>query len=87
MAFVIVRAIRAKAVLIARIANQDAKSYCAVFIDDNRKSICRSYFNAKSVKAVGVFDATKVAARHQVSGPTDLYRPVTGMEQVTAAYA
>lgn len=87
MAFMIVRAIGSKAVPVERITIRDAKSYCAVFMDDNnRRPICRFYFNGKSVKTVGVFDATKVETRHQVTGPTDLYRFAADIEQVIAAY-
>lgn len=87
MAFMIVRAIGSKTVPIERITIRDAKSYCAVFMDDNnRKPICRFYFNAKSVKAIGLFDATKAEERHQVTGPTDLYKYAAEIEQVIAAY-
>ncbi len=87
MAFMIVRAIGSKSVPIERITIRDAKSYCAVFMDDNnRKPICRFYFNAKSVKAIGLFDATKAETRHQVSGPTDLYKHAAEIEQVITAY-
>ena len=88
MAFMIVRAIGSKTVPIERIAIRDAKSYCAVLMDDNnRKPICRFYFNAKSVKSIGLFDASKAETRHQVSGPTDLYKHAAEIEQVIAAYA
>lgn len=49
-AFMIVRAICARFVDLERVTLRDAKSYCSVFLDDNnRKPICRFYFNAKSV--------------------------------------
>lgn len=87
MAFMIVRAIGSKTVPIERITIRDAKSYCAVFMDDNnRKPICRFYFNAKSVKTIGLFDSNKTEIRHQVSGPTDLYNHAAEIEQVIAAY-
>lgn len=88
MAFMIVRAIGSKTVPIERITIRDAKSYCAVFMDNNnRKPICRFYFNAKSVKTIGLFDASKAETRHQVSGPTDLYKHSAEIEQIIAAYA
>jgi hypothetical protein len=88
MAFMIVRAIGSKTVPIERIAMRDAKSYCAVFMDDNnRKPICRFYFNAKSVKSIGLFDAEKAETRHQVSGPSDLYKYAGEIEAVVSAYA
>lgn len=88
MAFMIVRAIGSKVVPVERITLRDAKSYCAVFMDDNnRRPICRFYFNAKSVKAIGVFDLTKTEVRHQISGPADLYKFASEIEAVVGAYA
>jgi hypothetical protein len=88
MAFMIVRAIGSKSIPVERITIRDAKSYCAVFVDDNnRRPICRFYFNAKSVKSIGLFDASKVEVRHQVSGPTDLYKYAAEIEQVITSYA
>ncbi|TDX29843.1 hypothetical protein DFO67_10681 [Modicisalibacter xianhensis] len=52
----IVRSILAEVVDVSRIAMRDAKSYCAILLDDNnRKPICRLHFNTKSVKRVGFF--------------------------------
>ena len=87
LAFMIVRAIGSKITPIERITIRDAKSYCAVFIDNNnRKPVCRFYFNAKSVKAIGLFDASKTETRHQIVSPTDLYRYSAQIEAAVAAY-
>lgn len=52
----IVRSILAEVVDVSRVAMRDAKSYCAILLDDNnRKPICRLHFNTKSVKRVGFF--------------------------------
>jgi hypothetical protein len=88
MAFMIVRAIGSKVAPIERITLRDAKSYCAVFMDDNnRRPVARFYFNAKSVKSIGIFNSEKVEARHQVQGPSDIYRFAGEIEAVVAAYA
>lgn len=87
LAFMIVRAIGSKVAPVDRITIRDAKSYCAVFMDDNnRRPIARFYFNAKSAKAIGLFNAEKVETRHSVTSPTDLYRFAEQIEQAVGAY-
>ena len=60
----IVKAIACSDVDPARITMRDAKSYCAIFLDDNnRKPVVRLYFNTKQ-KHLGLFDES--ANRSQV---------------------
>lgn len=66
MAFMMVKAIAAKAIPIERVTMRDAKSYCSVFVDDNnRKPVCRFYFNSKSVKYIGLFDSSKIEDKNR----------------------
>jgi hypothetical protein len=72
--FNIVRAIAAKLVDPKRIVMRDAKSYCAVLLDDNnRKTICRLHFNSPTARYLGTFTA-KEEARQAVSDPVDIYK-------------
>lgn len=85
--FMIVRAIAAKHVPVARITLRDAKSYCAILMDDNnRKPICRLYFNSPTTKSLGVFDAAKNETKLRVVAPTDLYQHVEAIEAAVKAY-
>jgi hypothetical protein len=87
-AFFIVRAIAAKVIDIERITIRDARTYCSVFADDNnRKPICRFYFNAKSVKHVGVFSPEKVEEKIEISDLSDIYRLANRIEVTAAHYA
>tara|TARA_R100000935_G_scaffold25061_1_gene44700 strand:+ start:2279 stop:3343 length:1065 start_codon:yes stop_codon:yes gene_type:complete len=73
-AFMIVRAIAAQYTDIERVTMRDAKSYCSVLIDDNnRKPVCRFYFNGKSVKYVGLFDADKNEDKILISQISEIY--------------
>ncbi|MDR5859401.1 restriction endonuclease [Halomonas eurihalina] len=73
-AYNIVRSILAEDVDISRIAMRDAKSYCAILLDDNnRKPICRLHFNSKSVKRVGFF-TEKDEDRVEVKGVADIFQ-------------
>ncbi|WP_343033346.1 type I restriction enzyme HsdR N-terminal domain-containing protein [Altericroceibacterium indicum] len=72
--FNIVRAIGSRVISPDRIVMRDAKSYCAVLLDDNnRKTIIRLHFNSPTARYIGTF-AGKEETRHSVSGPVDLYK-------------
>lgn len=72
--FNIVRAIAARKVDPKRIVMRDAKSYCAVLLDDNnRKSIARLHFNSATSRYFGTFEG-KDETRHAVGGTLDIYR-------------
>lgn len=73
-AFHVIRAIVCSHVDVARVSYRDAKSYCAVLLDDNnRKSIARLHFN-RGQKYVGIFDENKRETR----------RPIDSVEQIYA---
>lgn len=58
-AYYIVKAILTEVIDPSRVAMRDAKTYCAILLDDNnRKPICRFYFGPKQ-KYVAVFDNEK----------------------------
>jgi len=72
--FNIVRAIGSKAVDPRRIVMRDAKSYCAVLLDDNnRKPIVRLHFNSPTARHIGTF-VGKEETRHPISDPVELYQ-------------
>ncbi|MBL0210442.1 MAG: type I restriction enzyme HsdR N-terminal domain-containing protein [Holophagaceae bacterium] len=85
-AFYIIRAILREVLDPKRVAIRDAQSYCAVLFDDNnRKPICRFYFNTKQ-KVVGVFDANKVETKTAISDLTDLYQLIESLKAVANFY-
>ena len=87
-AFMIVRAIAAKVVDIDRITLRDAKSYCSVFVDDNnRKPVCRFYFNAKNSKSLGVFDEQKVETKITLERIADIYKFSKQIEDAIQAFS
>lgn len=72
--FNIVRAIAARVVDPKRIVMRDAKSYCAILLDDNnRKTIARLHFNSPTARYLGTFTA-KEEKREAVSDPIDIYK-------------
>lgn len=86
-AYNIVRSILAEEVDIGRIFMRDAKSYCAVILDDNnRKPICRFHFNAKSIKRVGFFNGKK-ESRIDIQGVSDLFQHREQLKATVREYA
>lgn len=86
--FMIVRAIGAKVVPVDRITIRDAKSYCAVLLDDNnRRPICRLYFNSAKTKHLGLFNAEKAETKVKVDTPSDLYQHADAIEAAIRAFA
>lgn len=74
LAFMIIRAIGAKVAPVDRITMRDAKSYCSIFVDDNnRKPVCRFYFNSKTTKTIGIFSKDKEEARFAIANLSDIY--------------
>lgn len=86
-AFMIVRAIGSKIAPVGRITMRDARSYCSVFMDDNnRKPICRLYFNAKNSISIGVFGTDKVETKHPIGDLSDIFRYADDIEAAVKAY-
>lgn len=83
----IIQAIAAKHVDPSRLVMRDAKSYCAILLDDNnRKAIARLWFNGISTKYIGTFTA-KDETKHTISGLTDIYRLAPLIEERLAELA
>jgi len=69
----IIQTIGAEIVSVERIVLRDAKSYCAILFDDNnRKPICRFYFNRKK-PFIGVF-SKEGEKKHEISKVSDIYK-------------
>jgi hypothetical protein len=73
--FNIVRAICSKLVKPERVIMRDAKSYCAILLDDNnRKTLARLHFNSPTARYLGVFTGKNEEERRTVTGPVDIYQ-------------
>lgn len=86
-AFFIVRAILREMVPARRVVMRDAKSYCAVLFDDNnRKPICRLYFNASKKKSIGFFATDRQEERVYIQELDDLYKHVDKLQASVLMY-
>lgn len=72
--YLIVKAILRPVVDISRVYYRDTLSYFGILLDDNnRKPICRMYFNAASVKYIALFDENKKETKHEIKSLDDIY--------------
>lgn len=72
--FHIIQAIASRLVNPKRVILRDAKSYCAILLDDNnRKTIARLHFNGVTTKYLGMF-SDKDEERHLIMDLTDIYQ-------------
>lgn len=84
--FMIVKAILREVVDISRIAHRDALSYFAILFDDNnRKPICRLYFNGNK-KYISTFDVSKTETKHPIDGLDDIYKYCQPLKDIVKSY-
>ncbi|WP_110691337.1 type I restriction endonuclease [Salinicola halophyticus] len=68
-----VRAIVSSEVAPERVFMRDAKTYCAVLLDNNnRKPICRLHFNSKTLKRLELWENEK-QVKHDLATLTDIF--------------
>lgn len=84
--FQIVRAIICQKVKPSRIAHRDTKSYFGILLDDNnRKPICRLYFNTAQ-KYIGLFDKNKKEIKQPINELTDIYKYTVKLLEAACCY-
>jgi hypothetical protein len=73
-AFYIIKAILRSIVPIERITYRDVQSYFAVLIDNNnRKPVCRLYFNSPTNKRITFIDENKKEQHNKINSLDDIY--------------
>lgn len=72
--YLIVKTILRQRINPSRVAYRDAQSYFAILLDDNnRKTICRLYFNS-SRKYIGTFDEQKKETKTEIITIDDIFK-------------
>lgn len=71
--FMIVKTILRQKIPVSRIAFRDAQSYFAILLDDNnRKTICRLYFNGNK-KFIATIDENKKEIKNEIASVDDIF--------------
>lgn len=85
--FNIVKAVVRKSVDVSRIVYRDALSYFAILLDDNnRKPICRLYFNGKTKKYISTFDRDKKETKHEIDDLNDIFNFESELCEIIKVY-
>jgi predicted type IV restriction endonuclease len=86
-AYYMVQAILSEIIEPKRVDIRDARSYCAVLLDNNnRKSICRFYFNTKQYY-LAVFDnPNKTETKIPISSLNEIFKLADHLKNVVAMY-
>lgn len=85
-AFFIVKGMIRKRVAADRIIMRDTLSYCGILLDDNnRKPLCRLYFNRKQ-RYVGTFDESRVETKIPINSLDDIYSAEEQIVRVLGFY-
>jgi hypothetical protein len=72
--FFIVRSLLRNQIEVARIAQRDNLNYFSILLDDNnRKPICRLYFNGKK-KQIGIFGENKEESKYEINSLDDIFK-------------
>jgi hypothetical protein len=83
----IVRAILRQKVDAKRIVARDVQSYFGILLDDNnRKPICRLYFNSLSKKTIGIFGEGRVETKYDLESLDDIYNYSKELEAAVSNY-
>ena len=86
-AFYIVKSILRNTMPAERITMRDAKRYCAVFADDNnRKTICRFYFNSETTKKLTFLDDDRKEIHYKLESLDDIYNYSEQLIEVAKKY-
>lgn len=73
-AFMIVKSILRTVVPVEKIFMRDKLSYCGILYEDNnRKPICRFYFNSEKVKYIAIMDENKQEVKHKIENLDEIY--------------
>lgn len=87
-AYQIVRAIVREVLPPERIHIRDARSYCAIIIDNNnRRPLARLYFNSKTVKHFGIFDGEKSEDKIKIESLNDIFGLAEKLKETAKFYA
>lgn len=84
--FYIIKSILRKQVDPNRITYRDAQTYMAILLDDNnRKTICRLYFNGQK-KSIALLNSEKKEVKHEVKDLDDIYQHVEALRGTVETY-
>ncbi len=84
--FMIVKTILRQKISVSRISHRDAQSYFAILLDDNnRKPICRLYFNSNK-KYLAILDEQKKEVKNEILTLDDIFNHSETLLKIAESY-
>jgi hypothetical protein len=85
--YMIVKSIVREVISPERVVMRDGVAYCSILIDDNnRKLLCRLYFNSNKKKYVGILDENKVETKVPVTSLDDIFSLADNLKAVARRF-
>lgn len=85
--FIIVKSLLRGHIDTSRVFMRDTQSYCGILLDDNnRKPICRLYFNNEENKQLVTLDANKKETRHTIESLDEILDHAEAIRAAALAY-
>jgi hypothetical protein len=85
--FYIVKSIMRTKIPSDRVVYRDTISYFGIILDDNnRKPLCRLWFNSPTKKYIGLFDKDKKETKHEIASLDDIYNYSKQLLETTDFY-
>ncbi len=85
--FYIVKSILRDTIPVERITYRDVQTYFAILIDDNnRKPICRLYFNSDTNKRIALLDENKKEIHNKITSLDDIYNYAKQLIEAATKY-
>jgi predicted type IV restriction endonuclease len=86
--FHIIKAIVRSEIKSDRVVMRDAKSYCAILIDDNnRRPLARLHLNSKSARYLSFFNAERTEEKIRIESLDDIYAYSERLKETARQYA
>lgn len=85
--FYIVKSIIRSKISTERITYRDAKTYFAIFVDDNnRKPVCRLYLNSPTNRQISFIGDDKKETKYKISSIDEIYQYSTLLQEIVEKY-
>ena len=85
--YFVVKSIIRQIISCERIFHRDTQSYFSILIDDNnRKPVCRLYFNSPSNKQISFIGDDKKEIRYKINTVDDIYQYADQLKEATEKY-
>jgi len=85
-AFYVVKSVLRNTVEVNRIIYRTAQAYIGIFVDNNRKPVCRLYLSNANNKKIGLIGEDKKEIKNSIVSVDDIYGFSTELTETVKSY-